>query len=501
MRTTRTLAAMLLCLAAVQPAAAAAKSGCAPADHPGGAWPSLNHDLANTRTQPRERTIGVDDVDRLAPVWRFDVAEHGAPGGIQSTPIVAYGCVYIATGAGAAGLRGDVFALNADTGALVWRRQIPGQTLGLAAANGLIYAFPSTGITWGFEPPVPTSSRAMAMDARTGKVAWTSVRLDDGTMENGWLINASPLVYEVGGRSILFAPLSGGSEAEAEAGYGGSGIWATAAFDPTTGHLYAGTADSDGYHRQHRFNNAVLKIDGDVRRPTFGSVVDAYAGVSEHYDLDKHGYEGNPICDDSDGELLPYIPLPTFDNSQATECLELDLDFGASPNLFRDRQGRLSIAAMQKAGVLHGIRADTMEGAWRWTLAPPSQSTSGATGAVSGGIVFAKSTPNAIFSFDGSDGTPRWASTTGTDIFAYQPLTYANGVLYGLNNFGVLTAFDAETGRVLLHRPVGLDVGGKWCGGAGSGVAVARNTVFAPCDAGMGGLPGAGPGALVAYRL
>lgn len=73
-------------------------------------------------------------------------------------------------------------------------------------------------------------------------------------------------------------------------------------------------------------------------------------------------------------------------------------------------------------------------------------------------------------------------------------------MLYTLNNVGMLIALEAHTGRMLLHRPVGVDAGVAWRGGAGAGVAVARNTVYAPCDAAMGRLPGAGPGVLVAYR-
>ena len=40
-------------------AEAAAKAGhCAPAKSAGGDWPMYGHDLANTRSQPKEKTIG-----------------------------------------------------------------------------------------------------------------------------------------------------------------------------------------------------------------------------------------------------------------------------------------------------------------------------------------------------------------------------------------------------------------------------------------------------------
>jgi hypothetical protein len=55
-----------------------------------------------------------------------------------------------------------------------------------------------------------------------------------------------------------------------------------------------------------------------------------------------------------------------------------------------------------------------------------------------------------------------------------------------------------------LDRFIAGDGGFSQCLGVGAGVAIARGTVFAPCDAGgltdAAGLPSP-PGGLVAYRL
>jgi outer membrane protein assembly factor BamB len=102
------------------------------------------------------------------------------------------------------------------------------------------------------------------------------------------------------------------------------------------------------------------------------------------------------------------------------------------------------------------------------------------------------------------DGELEWVSSTGVDVFAYQPVTTANGVLYAINDLGSLVAFDADTGAPLLDRPIAADGGFTECLGVGAGVAVARGTVFVPCDAGgpadLAGLPSPA-GGLVAYRL
>ena len=517
------------------PPAARGKASCATTRHPGGDWPALNHDLRNSRSQPAEQTIGVDESSALRPAWSFAAGDVGATGGMRSTPIVAHGCVYLAFGQGYLGDRGDVVALNADTGELVWHAQLDGSVLGLAAANGMIYATPSSGTRGDVVLPVvtedyqPGGSYAVAFNARTGKVAWTSERLDDGNASNGTFVNASPLVFEAGNRSTLFVPLSGGSgdgarvpmyfldartgstirkayalsPAEYEAGFGGTGIWATAAYDPTTQHLYAGTADSDGHTRQHPYNNALLKIDANPRRATFATIVAAFSGTTEHANLDSLiGYPRNPLC----GLAANGAPLnlPTFfDTSAAPECLELDLDFGASPNLYADGTGRLKVGALQKSGLYHSVDAAAMTADWAFFVGPGGAAMDAGTAAVGDGDIFLRATPNLLFNLGQDRGALGWVALTELELFAYQPVTLANDVLYAINDTGFLLGFDARTGGPLLHRLIAADGGFDQCLGVGAGVAVARNTVYAPCDAGglhdLAGLPGP-PGGLVAYR-
>lgn len=509
---------------------------CTSGDPSGGAWPSLNGDLSNSRHQAAETSIGPDRVDELVPAWSFSGAEVGATGGMRSTPIVSGGCVYLGLGQGYLGDRGDVIALDAETGEVVWHTTLEGSVLGLAAADGLIFATPSAGTRGDVSLPVvtdtyqPTGVHTVALDARTGEIRWTSARLDDGDARNGTFVNASPVVFEAGGRDMVFVPLSGGAgdgarvpmyfldartgatiarsfsltEEEYQAGFGGTGIWSTAAFDPSTQHLYAGTADSDGRTRQHPFNNAILKIDANPKRPTFATVVGAYSGTSEHADLDALvGYPNNPLCGLGTGGQE--LALPTFfDTSASVECLELDLDFGASPNLYRTASGRLRVSALQKSGVLHSVDTQRMTAAWTAFVGPGGPAMHSATATVADGRIHVGATPDLLFGFAKDDGRLRWLSTTGADAFAYQPLSSANGVLYAINDLGSLLAFDARNGRPLVDRSIAVDGAFTQCLGVGAGVAVARHTVFVPCDAGglsdLAGLPSP-PGGLVAYRL
>ena len=511
------------------------------ASEDGGEWRTLNHDLNNTRHQPAEDLIGIDNAGALEPAWSFDAASVGATGGMRTTPIVAYGCVYVALGEGYLGERGDVIALNAVTGELVWHSEIDGSVLGLAAANGMIYATPSRGTRGEVEMPVvtgdyaPAGSYAIAIDARNGNTRWTSERLDDGDASNGTFVNASPVVFEAGGRNLLFLPLAGGAgdgarvpmyfidaltgstvrkaysltDDEYAAGFGGTGIWATAAYDATTQHLYVGTSDSDGHSHQHRYNNAILRIDANPTRSTFAMVTGSYAGTSEHADAEKiigddtDLSEANPVCG-ATGEAGNVDPPTFFDTSASPTCLELDLDFGGSPNLYKDADGRSRVGALQKSGIYHSIDTATMTAAWKFTVGPGGAFMDGATAALADDRVFVGATPNLLYALGRDAGDVRWAATTDADLFAYQPLTVANGVMYAINDSGFLLGFDNGTGLPLLRRAISVDGEFDQCLGAGAGVAVARHTVFAPCDAGgpndIAGLPST-PGGVVAYRL
>ena len=508
---------------------------CAEKEHAGGSWPSLNGDLRNTRNQPAETEIGVDEAAGLVPAWSFSGESVGATGGMRSTPVVAGGCVFLGLGQGYLGDRGDVIALDADTGEVVWHTQLDGSVLGLAVVDGLVYATPSRGTRGDVAAPVvtdtysPAGSYAVALDASTGAVRWKSDRLDDGNPGNGTFINASPVVFEAGDRRMMFVPLAGGagdgarvpmyfldartgrtiakayslSDGEYREGFGGTGIWSTAAYDEASGHIYAATADSDGKTRQHRYNNAILRIDADPRRATFASVVGAYSGTTEHADLDHLvGYPRNPACGAGGGEA-PVHPPTFFDTSASVECLELDLDFGASPNLYTDADGHLVVSALQKSGVFHSVDAVKMQANWRFYVGPGGPAMHAATAAVGADRIYVGATPNLVFDLDRHAGSLGWVSTTSADLFAYQPITLANGVLYTINDLGLLVGLDARAGAPVLHRPIAVDGGFRQCLGVGAGVAVARSTVFVPCDAGgpvdLAGVP-VSPGGLVAYR-
>src|SRR5690606_27259942 len=82
------------------------------------AWPIFGFDLANSRFNPHETTLGVDEVDDLAELWRVD-----GLAGVASTPTVVDGVVYVGDFTGA------VRAFDAATGDERWTAELDAGTV------------------------------------------------------------------------------------------------------------------------------------------------------------------------------------------------------------------------------------------------------------------------------------------------------------------------------------------------------------------------------------
>lgn len=482
--------ALLMCAAMVAGGQQARAASCAEADHPGGDWPSFGHDLSNSRAQPNGRVLSPQAALTLAPKWTFSVAGGQGTGNFQSTPTIANGCLYAGTSTG------SIFAVNADTGELVWKTQLGsdplfgliGGVFALTAEDGRIYADVSS----------TSHPYAAALDAFTGQVLWTS---DPVETYEGSYVNSSPVVYD----GMLLYGISGpegdpnyyGSFAIIDTATGdiikktyiiepgdergaGAGMWSTAVVDRETGYAYAGTSNPYS-KKEHPRANAVVKIDLNRGSETFGEIVGSYHGDFEQY-VPNSGLDETPVCEAANegGDNIP--------------CGQLDLDFGGSPNLIVDSEGRTLVGIEQKSGVYHAIYADSMKGAWRTIVGTPTYLGNASTGAFDGTSVYvAGSHAGSMFSLAADSGDYRWASPIA-DATHYQTVSTSNGVVYTVDTNGFFDAFDAKTGIPLLRRPMARDVG-DGCTALSGGVAVARNMVYAVCDVGV-----RGGGWIVAYH-
>src|SRR5208283_1055983 len=79
-------------------------------------WPEF-HNTNMQRSNPYETVLNVSNVGNLQLKWSY------ATGGGWSSPAVANGVVYVGSG------NGNVYALKASTGALLWSYKTGGQVL------------------------------------------------------------------------------------------------------------------------------------------------------------------------------------------------------------------------------------------------------------------------------------------------------------------------------------------------------------------------------------
>jgi polyvinyl alcohol dehydrogenase (cytochrome) len=507
------LAAAALCAAAPS-AAQTPPATCAPTGVQGGEWRTYGHDDSNTRHQDREKVISPADVPTLSPAWTFSTAKEGTEGDITGTPVVADGCVYAGTN------RGWVVALNADSGKLVWKAKVPqgggiNSTVGLHA--GKVYvAVSRTQRGTGCPPGNPCEGPyIVAFDQGTGQLAWVTPPIDT---QPGSDVYGSPVFND----GVLLQGVSGGSaelgdEADRyafqgsmnfidaatgdilkktwtihppkqpEDDFAGAGIWSTPAIDREAEVAYAGTANPFRPQAEHKHANAVLKFDVDRASPRFGEILGSYKGTIDEY---IPAFSELP-CFDIPGNPPPYYP------QGIGACGDIDLDFGASANLFRSASGRKLVGAGQKSGVYHVFDAETMKPVWTQIVGPPTPvgGIVGSTAYDGQGIYGPVTVPGYAWSVAPADGTHRWVAPTADGAHWGEPVAVANGVVYTVDVTGFLDAFDARTGAPLAKRPLLLGGSSSPTSLSWGGVSVARNTIYA--GVGIGSLE---EGFIVALR-
>jgi len=460
--------------------AASTTEQCAQAAHPAGEWSTYGADLRNTRSQPKEKVIGVATAGSLKPAFVYE-----APGLINSTPIVDGGCVFIFS-QGATPTSAHAAALDADSGEPIWERTL---TVGTAAFGGPAVSTPAlTDDTLIVSLNKQAGPVVLGLDRVTGVERWRttideqpnsgvngSPVVVDGLIFQGFFGNADAAEHERGGFVLLDAATGTVvkktfviGDDDFAAGYAGAGIWSTPAIDTSGGYAYTGTSNPHNPQMEHPRSDSILKIDLDRDRATFGEIVASYKGVN---DTLVPGAADQPVCDTKPDVYYSY--------SFSVTCLAVDLDFGASPNLFADSAGNLRVGELQKSGVYHIIDAQNMASVARTPVGVPCFACNAASSAFSGGQAFvAGGPPGEMVAVGGDDGLPAWASPIAGG-FTYNPVSVANGVVWSVDSSGFLDAFDASTGAPVLKRRLQDDTGVAMNETTtSSGIAIARNTLY-----------------------
>jgi eukaryotic-like serine/threonine-protein kinase len=112
------------------------------------------HQSNMQRSNPCETVLNVDTVKSLTLKWSFKAGDQPY---LDNTPVVENGVVY--TGSG----KGNVYAINAKTGAMLWSQNVGGVTSSPAVADGVVY------VSAGSSP----GGTLYALNAATGDQLWS----------------------------------------------------------------------------------------------------------------------------------------------------------------------------------------------------------------------------------------------------------------------------------------------------------------------------------------
>jgi len=225
--------------------------------------------------------ITTDNVQRLQPAWVFAT---GVTSGHEAAPLVNNGVMFVATPGS------QVLAIDASTGNLLWRyrRQLPaGSILPHQTSRGVALYGDKVFFAAG-------DATLVAIDAKTGKEAWTKSVADNQT---GYYMTLAPLVAngtvmvgasggELGIRGFVAAfqadtgeelwrtytvpaPGEPGSETWPKGDQwknGGGSVWVTGNYDPATNLAYWGVGNGGPWMGDQRpgdnlYTSSTIAID------------------------------------------------------------------------------------------------------------------------------------------------------------------------------------------------------------------------------------------------
>ncbi len=269
-----------------------------------GGWPTFGHDAARDGWARGESQLNVQNASRLTLLWRTVVKNQPLALTALTAPVVAKG---VSTAGGqrdvvyVAGSADNVTALDATTGATLWRRALGGgakpaeppfwlcpnnlnATPVIARQRGLIFVLAATGELYGLDlatgrtrfgpaPMVPPFAKTWSLNYRNG-IVYTTISQGCGGATSG--------IYAMDTRHPRRP-----AARELRVSQGGpAGIWGRGgAAIGANGRLYAETGDGPFDPAAGDFGSAIIAAaPGNLR------LVDYYAPLNEamltRYDLD-----------------------------------------------------------------------------------------------------------------------------------------------------------------------------------------------------------------------
>ena len=502
-------------------------AGLAPSPAVAQNWPMFGQNLANSAsaTSPGGN-LSPKQINKLKLKWTFTTG-----GDVSARAAVVNGIAYFPDWGG------NLYALNAETGQVIWSHQL--SDYGLAAGtvsrtsptvvDGMVYIGTQYVAPASSSSPQPPTGWLLAIHAVTGTLAW---KVQPDTTNATPVITASPTVV---GKMVYVGMTANDEFAAADptfvccaargsvvavnatngavlwetftvpTGYSGGAIWGSSpAVDISRGTVYVGTG-----------NNYSIPTD-----PTYAACITAGGTESSCISPDDHidsiialnmktgavkwatrlaAWGQTGVVDGSDSWNVGCAVPPFTDCPSPTGP---DYDFGSGPNeiTYSTQNGpKTIIGAGQKSGIYYALDPDNGSELWHTQVGPGSTLGGIEWGSASDGqaIYVAISNFNAVPYNYGSAGS--WAAlnpATGAILWQIAdpngsidlgPMTVANGVVFAESMAGGSTqptmfALDAINGNTLWSFAAGSSVI--------AGATIANNTVYWGSGYAHLGIPG-----------
>ena len=475
----------------------------APADaSSGGAqWTSAGGDRTNTRFQASEHEISPATAGDLDVDW---VVETG--GDVSATPAVDEERVYFPDWSG------NLYAVDRDTGEVVWARTIPGYTGIPGDKARATPAISGDMLVIGNQGPFGGGGKILGIDKNTGDLRWATQVEDHfaAIITQSATINAGVAYVGVASQEEALAALVPdypccsfrGSMAALDvrtgkllwktymlpAGYSGNAVWGSSpAVDTRRGSVYIATGNN--YSVPPDVLQCVADAVGDPVATQACLAADDYFDAIMALDLRTGAIKWATRALPYDAWTVDCIPF-FGDGDNCPEPAGPDYDFGQAPALFKARtaQGgsRELVGAGQKSGVYWAL--DPATGAVVWSTQTGPGGTAGGLqwgSAVDGQRVYTAnansnlvpwgpngSTAGMWAALDAATGEILWQVAPPQGGGASGPVTTANGVVFGcsLDGLGHMYALDAASGAVLWQYASG--------GSCLSGAAISDGTLY-----------------------
>ena len=432
-------------------------------------WRIAGRDLDNSRSQPSEKKIGTENVNQLVPKWVF---ESGSD--VSATPTVAGNSVYFPDWAG------NLYAVAANSGRLLWSRQISdytGRPGGISRVSPAIFEDQliigdHDGVNWiAIGPADHGGAHVIAVDRHTGDLLWitqvdahpaavitaspvvhdNTVYVGVSSQEEGLAANpaypcctfrGSMVALDVFTGNILWktftVPDNGGQTNQ----YSGNAIWSPPAIDPRRGSLYIGVGNN------YTVPDDVLQCQEEAiesgNQNANCEAADDFFDTVLALDLTTGAIKWSNKLFGFDPWTVACLSLPPGVNCPSPHGPDFDFP-GSGPNLLHlsddgprgrgrgaNQKGESPLDLVgigQKSGAYWALNPDTGAIVWSTIVGP---------GGTTGGIQWGTAT----------DGSRIYVAITNSLHLTY---TLANGG--PTINWGSWAALDPRTGRILWQVP------------------------------------------------